>query len=195
LNSNITSFQIEPLHTGRVLRLMSGDGTNRLTRACMLALTKAIHQLAEEPRPLIIAGNSRFFSVGADLGEIASLSGAEAYAFSKMGQELMNGIESFPSPVFAAVEGYCMGGGLDLALACHTRIASPQAIFGHRGAALGLITGWGGTQRLPRLLGKSEALQLFVCAEKLPAARALEIGLIDRMVSDPLHFCISRLLR
>jgi len=74
-----------------------------------------------------------------------------------MGQGLMKLIEQFPAPVYAAIYGYCMGGGLDLALACHRRIASPHAVFGHRGAALGLITGWGGTQRLPRLIGKTRA--------------------------------------
>src|SRR5712691_11121148 len=79
-----------------------------------------------------------------------------------------------------------MGGGLDLALACHRRIAEPNAVFGHRGAALGLITGWGGTQRLPRLIGKGRALELFVAAERISAARALEIGLVDAIADDPL---------
>jgi enoyl-CoA hydratase/carnithine racemase len=91
----------------------------------------------------------------------------------------MQVIEEFPAPVYAAIEGYCMGGGVDLALACHHRIASPQAVFGHRGAALGLMTGWGGTQRLPRLIGKAHALQRFVAAEKLTAEQALQIGLIE----------------
>jgi enoyl-CoA hydratase/carnithine racemase len=76
----------------------------------------------------------------------------------------MTAIEGFPAPVYAAISGYCMGGGLDLALACHHRIASPHAVFGHRGAALGLITGWGGTQRLPGLIGKGRALHLLVAA-------------------------------
>jgi len=74
-----------------------------------------------------------------------------------MGQDLMAAIERFPAPLYAAISGYCMGGALDLALACHHRIASPHAVFGHRGAALGLITGWGGTQRLPRPVGKARA--------------------------------------
>ena len=78
-----------------------------------------------------------------------------------------------------------MGGGLDLALACHRRIASPQAVFGHRGAALGLITGWGGTQRLPRLIGKGRALEMFVAAEKVTSAQALRIGLVDAIDADP----------
>jgi enoyl-CoA hydratase/carnithine racemase len=113
------------------------------------------------------------------------LSGPEAREFAAMGQALMNSIASYPVPIVAAIEGHCMGGGFDLALACHRRIAAPHAIFGHRGAALGLMTGWGGTQRLPRLIGKSRALELFVAAEKISAVRALEIGLVDAIADDP----------
>src|ERR1700675_2030857 len=97
----------------------------------------------------------------------------------------MQAIDEFPAPVVAAIGGNCMGGGLDLALACHRRIAAPSAVFGHRGAALGLITGWGGTQRLPRLIGKGRALELFVAAEKVTAQRALEIGLINAIAGCP----------
>src|SRR5947207_4948106 len=105
----------------------------------------------------------------------------------------MNSIECFPAPVYAAISGYCMGGGLDLALACHRRIASPNAIFGHRGAALGLITGWGGTQRLPRLLGRATALQMFVAADKITARHALQIGLIKAIADDPMQYCVNEL--
>lgn len=189
---SVSFYQLEDIKNARVLRLQSTDGTNRLTRGCVLALTHALRELAALAQPLIITGNHKFFSAGADLGEIAALTGPEAYVFAKMGQELMNRIERFPAPVFAAIEGYCMGGGLDLALACHRRIASPHAIFGHRGAALGLVTGWGGTQRLPRLVGKGSALEMFVCAEKLHASHALRIGLVDLVVDDPVAFCMSR---
>lgn len=189
---SVAFFQLEDIKNARVLRIQSTDGTNRLTRACVLALADAVVELAAFPKPLIITGNHKFFSAGADLLEIAALTGPEAYVFAKMGQELMNHIERFPAPVYAAIEGYCMGGGLDLALACHRRIAGPQAIFGHRGAALGLVTGWGGTQRLPRLVGKGRALEMFVCAEKLHACDALRIGLVDHVVDDPVSFCMSR---
>jgi len=182
-------FRIEFNGPARILRLTSPDGTNRLTRACVLALTVAIDELKDELkkqlRPLIIAGNRQFFSVGADLNEIAALTGPEAYQFSAMGQTLMNAIASYPAPVIAAIEGHCMGGGLDLALACHRRIAAPHAVFGHRGAALGLMTGWGGTQRLPRLIGKSRALELFIAAEKISAVQALEIGMVEAIADDP----------
>ena len=188
-------FRIDPDGPARILRLASPDGTNRLTRACVLALTAALADLKDELkkhyRPLIVAGNRRFFSVGADLNEIAALTGTEAYRFSAMGQALMNALASYPAPVIAAIEGHCMGGGLDLALACHRRFAAPHAVFGHRGAALGLMTGWGGTQRLPRLIGKSRALELFVAAEKISAARALEIGMVDAIANDPVAEAMS----
>ncbi len=194
-------FRIESSGPARILRLTSPDGTNRLTRACVLALTAAIEELKYELRaelkkqPLIVAGNRQFFSVGADLNEIAALTltGPGAYEFSALGQTLMNSIASYPAPVVAAIEGHCMGGGLDLALACHRRIAAPHAVFGHRGAALGLMTGWGGTQRLPRLIGKSRALELFIAAEKISAARALEIGLVDAIADDPVAEALRQL--
>jgi enoyl-CoA hydratase/carnithine racemase len=186
-------FKLESAPPARLLRLTAPDGTNRLTRACVLALTTVLDDLRDHPTPLVIAGNPHFFSVGADLNEIAALTGPEAYNFSAMGQALMNSIANFPAPVIAAVEGHCMGGGLDLALACHRRIAAPHAVFGHRGAALGLMTGWGGTQRLPRLIGKGRALELFVAAEKVSGARALQIGLADALAGDPVADALRRL--
>jgi enoyl-CoA hydratase/carnithine racemase len=183
------------LHTGAaILRLVSDDDTNRLTRARVAALTATIEDLArKQPSRLVITGNAHFFSAGADLNEIAELYGAEAFRFAQMGQRLMNAVANFPAPTIAVVHGYCMGGGLDLALACRQRIAGPHAIFGHRGAALGLITGWGGTQRLPRLVGKARALQMFLAAEKLHAREALRCGLVDGVTDDPLTAAIQQL--
>jgi len=175
-----------------VLRLLSEDGTNRMTRARVDALTKALEELAgRRPARMVITGNTHFFSAGADLHEIAELRGAEAFRFAQMGQRLMNAVAGFPALTIAAVHGYCMGGGLDLALACDRRIAGPHAIFGHRGAALGLITGWGGTQRLPRLVGRARALQMFLAAEKLHAKEALHFGLVDAVADDPLAAALA----
>ena len=183
--------------SGRVtiLRLASPDGTNRLTQSLISGLTHTIHSLSEptQPNPLIITGNDKFFSAGADLEEIVALNAADALGFSLAGQELMNTIERLPAPTSAVISGYCMGGGLDLALACRHRIAAPSAIFGHRGAALGLITGWGGTQRLPRLIGKGRALQMFLAAEKIHAREALAIGLVDRISQDPLSAAVDQM--
>ena len=186
-------YAIESRDDAVVLRLISGDGTNRLTRDRVQALTAAVEELASHPPScLVLTGNAHFFSAGADLNEIAALTGPEAFRFAHMGQRLMNAVAQFPAPTIAAVHGYCMGGGLDLALACDRRIAGPHALFGHRGAALGLITGWGGTQRLPRLIGKARALQMFLAAEKVHASRALEIGLVDTIADDPLAAASER---
>ncbi len=185
-------FEIEQHEAVRILRLRSKDETNRLSRACVGALTSTIEWLAESPEPLIITGNHKFFSAGADLNEIVAL-GSDVFEFARMGQRLMRLIDEFPAPVCAAIYGYCMGGGLDLVLACDFRIAHPHAVFGHRGAALGLITGWGGTQRLPRLVGKAKALEMFVAAEKLGAARASQIGLVDEISENPVEAALHRM--
>lgn len=180
-------FVTEQIETALLLRLGSPDNTNRLTRTSLGAITNFVRHSSSQPRPssLVITGNQTFFSAGADLREISELNSTAALEFSRMGQELMQALHEFPAPVYAAISGYCMGGGLDLALACHYRIASPRAVFGHRGAALGLITGWGGTQRLPRLIGKALALQMLVAAEKIAAPQALNIGLVDAIADDP----------
>ena len=188
-----TFFQLEERKNARIVRLQSHDGTNRLTLSLVLSLTDAIRELSREPRPLILAGNDRFFSAGAELEEISALDGPAAYEFSKIGQKLMRDLEEFPAPVYVAISGYCMGGGLDLALACHHRIASPGAVFGHRGSALGLITGWGGTQRLPRLIGKGRALQMFVAAEQIGPEEALRIRLVDALALDPVAEAVRRI--
>jgi len=188
-----TFFQLEATGETNVLRLVSEDGTNRLSRSCVRALTDALRELAREARPIVITGNHKFFSAGAELVEINALNGPDAYEFSRQGQQLMKAVERFPGPMYAAVNGYCMGGGLDLALACHGRVASPHAVFGHRGAALGLITGWGGTQRLPQLVGKAKALEMFVAAEKIHAREALRIGLIDAIAEDPVAEAVRRI--
>ena len=184
-------FTLEDASAYTILRLTSEDGTNRLTRARVLALTDAIAALPG--KPLIIAGNTHFFSAGADLNEIAQLTEPDAFHFARMGQRLMHLIDDFPALVIAAIDGYCMGGGLDLALACDLRIASPHAVFGHRGAALGIMTGWGGTQRLPRLIGKAQAMQTFAAAEKIKAEQALELGLVDQVAEDPLARAVQLL--
>jgi enoyl-CoA hydratase/carnithine racemase len=178
-----------------VLTVVSADGMNRLTRRKVNALRDEIEGFCcptTPALPLVITGDP-IFSAGADLNEVSHLRGPDASAFATMGQELMNAVANYPAPVYAAIQGYCLGGGLDLALACHYRIASPRAMFGHRGAALGLITGWGGTQRLPRLIGKGRALEIFVSAEKIAAPQALKIGLLDAIADDPVAEAMRRI--
>src|SRR5581483_4223827 len=119
----MTRFTLERQATHTVLRLESEDGTNRLTARVIRELRDFFAEPAPNPLPLIIAGNGRFFSAGADLNEIAALTGPAALEFARMGHALMNTIDNFPALVIAAIDGYCMGGGLDLALACDLRIA------------------------------------------------------------------------
>lgn len=185
--SDLVHVELNDSHS--LVCLIGEDDTNRLTRARVEALTSVVESL--ENRPIILTGNHRYFSAGADLNEIAALTGPTAFEFARMGQRLMRAVANHSAPVVAAISGYCMGGGLDLALACRHRIAAPNAIFGHRGAALGIITGWGGTQRLPRLVGKSRALQMFLAAEKIHAKEALRIGLIDAIADDPISSAIA----
>jgi enoyl-CoA hydratase/carnithine racemase len=134
---------------------------------------------------VVIAANSHSFATGASLEEVASVEGVTARDFAQAGQLLFNEIANFPLPIVAAIRGYCLGGGLDLALACHARVATYDASFGHPGASLGLITGWGGTQRLTRLIGKAAATQLLLTAERLPASQALTLGLVDELAPSP----------
>jgi enoyl-CoA hydratase len=177
------------------LTLTSTDGANKLGREVIQELLGCVTGLRAragegEIQRLVIRGDEKFFSVGADLNQIAQLTGPNAFEFSRLGQKLMLSIDQFPVPVIAAIRGYCMGGAMDLVLACHHRIASPDAVFGHRGASLGLITGWGGTQRLPRLIGAARALQMFLLAEMVNADEAKRIGLVDEIAEDPIAAAI-----
>jgi enoyl-CoA hydratase/carnithine racemase len=145
---------------------------------------------------VVIAANSRSFVTGASLEEVASVEGVIAREFARAGQLLFNNIANFPLPVAAAIRGYCLGGGLDLALACHARVATYDACFGHPGASLGLITGWGGIKRLTRLIGRAAATQLLLTAERVPASQALTLGLVDELVpsSDLVEAAVRRAL-
>src|SRR5947209_5367288 len=175
--------------------MTSSDGMNRLPLATFLGLGKILERLAARPKPLplILTGNEQFFSTGADLTEIRQLWGNDAIQFSRRGQQVTDALAGFPALTIAAIRGYCMGGSMDTAMACALRIASPDAVFGHRGAALGILTGWGGTQRLPRLVGRARALQMFLAGEVVPAAEALRIGLVNQLADDPLEAAIAKI--
>jgi enoyl-CoA hydratase len=191
-------FELHRQDHSAILQLISPDTTNRLSLSVIAALEGIVQQLRDEAESsrigsLIITGNEKFFSAGADLNEISLLSAPQALKFSRIGQKLTDTVDRFPVPVIAAIRGYCMGGGMDLALACDYRIAAPHAVFGHRGASLGLITGWGGTQRLPRLVGRPRALQMFLLAEMVKADEALRIGLVDEISRNPVGSAINLL--
>jgi enoyl-CoA hydratase len=138
----------------------------------------------EDIRAVIFTGSVDVFASGANIRELGALTPESARGFAARGQRLFRQIEDSRALTVAAVNGFCMGGGLDLALSCRLRVAAPSATFAHPGARLGVITGWGGTQRLPRLVGAARALELFATARRVTAAEALDIGLVQRL-SDP----------
>jgi enoyl-CoA hydratase len=133
---------------------------------------------------VVLMSGDHSFALGADIRELSAVSGAAARDFARLGQALCNQIADCSLPIVAAIRGYCLGGGLDLALACHVRVASLDSSFGHPGGSLGLVTGWGGTQRLPRLIGKGAALQMLLTGERVPATQALTMGLVDELVAS-----------
>jgi len=169
-----------------VIAFARGAGYPRLTRALLAELGELLAAVRREGlfRGVVLASNEESFATGADLDEIVMLEGVAAREFARQGQSLLDRIERYPLPVVAAIRGYCLGGGLDLALACHGRVATYDASFGHPGASLGLLTGWGGTQRLPRLIGKAQALEILLTGERIPATQALTLGLVDELVSS-----------
>jgi len=140
---------------------------------------------------LIFTGRDNAFLSGANIRELTQLDQDSALFFSERGQRLFQRIASSQQRTVAAINGYCMGGGLDFALACDLRIATPTAEFAHPGAQLGIITGWGGTQRLPRLIGKSQAIEFFITAPRLSAAEALELGLLHALDPSPLRYALD----
>ena len=187
-----TWFFVEQLDRYSIIQITSTDGINRLALEAVARLGTLLSELACDEQPLIITGNEKFFSVGADLNEMAAHDSVSGYRFSRLGQAVMDQLDHFPALTIAAINGNCFGGAIDMALACDLRICAPNAIFGHRGAALGLITGWGGTQRLPRLIGKARALQMFCAAEKLDAKEALRIGLVNEVADDPVATAMTK---
>lgn len=169
-----------------VLAFPPTAGYPRLTAAVLGEIDALLEEIQSAGlfRGVVIAASAKSFATGAEIEEVIAAEGISAREFAERGQSTCRHIAGFPLPVVAAIRGYCLGGGLDLVLACHGRVASYDASFGHPGAALGLVTGWGGTQRLPRLLGKSSALQLLLTADRIPATQALSMGLVDELASS-----------
>ncbi len=131
---------------------------------------------------IILTGAGRAFVAGADIAELEAHGGISAKALAERGQEVFRRFETSPKPTIAAVNGFALGGGCELAMSCHIRIASDTAKFGQPEVKLGLLPGYGGTQRLPRLVGKGRALQLLLTGEMIDAAEAYRIGLVNRVV-------------
>jgi enoyl-CoA hydratase/carnithine racemase len=169
-----------------ILRFNRPAKRNPLSRLTLEELGSALSALLprDDVEAIIFTGTDGVFASGADIRELARLDSVTALEFSRFGQTLFQSIADARQVTIAAINGYCMGGALDLTLACDIRIASQAAVFSHPGGKLGIITGWGGTQRLPRLIGRARALELFATAGKYSSEAALEMGLISR-VADP----------
>jgi len=133
-------------------------------------------------RGVILTGAGKAFIAGADISELAETTAVEAQKKSRFGQSVLDLIENLGKPVIAAVNGFALGGGCETAMACTLRIASEKAKFGQPEVALGLLPGGGGTQRLPRLVGKGRALQLILSGETISAQEAYRIGLVNEVV-------------
>ena len=162
------------------------DKLNALDRQTLNELTLAFAQAAQDDavRAVVLAGaGEKAFVAGADISEMSGCTSVQAQAFSRAGQRLMSSIERLGKPVIARVQGFALGGGMELAMACHLRVASEKAKFGQPEINLGLIPGFGGTQRLLRLAGRSAALELCLTGTPVNAQRAYELGIVNRVVA------------
>ena len=161
------------------------DQYNALNLEVLKELNLKLDWILEETniRAVIITGvGDKAFIAGADIKAMNKMNEKEAELFSKYGQELTMKMESFKLPIIAAVNGFALGGGCEFAMACHIRYASENAVFGQPEVGLGLIAGFGGTQRLPRLVGKGMAFELLLSGRNINADEALKIGLVNKVV-------------
>jgi enoyl-CoA hydratase len=169
-----------------VLSLNRPEVHNALNRETLQELQAAFGRFREDDavHGIILAGEGKNFCAGADIAVMRDMSALEAASFSEAGQKVMTAIETVGKPVIAAVQGVALGGGLELALACDFIVASESAQFAAPEVRLGIIPGFGGTQRLPRLVGKSKAKEMIFTGDRVGAEEALAIGLVNRLFSD-----------
>ncbi len=160
------------------------DKLNALNDQLITELGQAVDEALgrDDVAGVILTGTGRAFVAGADIGEVGGSTPAQARALARKGQEVFRKFETSPKPTAAAVNGFALGGGCELAMCCHVRVASEAAKFGQPEVKLGLIPGYGGTQRLPRLVGKGRALQLLLTGEMVDAQEAYRIGLANLVV-------------
>ena len=175
------------------------DKLNALNDQVVSDLHQAAMALQQAPdvRGVILTGaGPKAFIAGADIADLARQGVLQGRQRSLTGQAMLRAFEAMGKPVLAAVNGYCLGGGCELAMACHVRIASENAKFGQPEVKLGITPGYGGTQRLPRIVGRGNALHLLLTGEQIGAAEALRIGLVSKVVpADQLLGEADRLMR
>lgn len=176
------------------LTVQRPEKLNALDAETLRELDAAFAEAAADPavRGIILTGaGEKAFVAGADVAELAALSPAQAEAAVRRGQDVLRRLETMGKPSIAAVNGFALGGGLELALACTLRVASPNAKLGLPEAKLGLIPGYGGTQRLPRLVGRARSLEMLLTGDLVSAEQALAMGLVNHVVEQGslLAFC------
>lgn len=179
------NLKIETTDGIAVVTVNRPDKLNALNARTIEELDQAFAALGGDPgvKGVILTGaGEKAFVAGADIAELAAAGPVEAREVGRKGQAVFSRIEALPKPVVAAVNGFALGGGCELALACHVRLASENARLGTPEVKLGLMCGYGGTQRLPRLVGRGRALELLLTGEMIDAAEALRIGLVNRVV-------------
>lgn len=183
---------LEKFDSIAVVRFNNPREKNPLSVAVLQNLETVLTDLIPKSRAIIFTGDDEIFASGANLREIAALkTEMEIRKFGLHGQNLMRKIADAKCLTIAAINGFCMGGAFDLALACRIRIAAPNAVFAHPGANLGIMTAWGGTQRLPQLVGEAAALEMFLTAKRVGAVEALKIGLIDEIAERTLEKAVE----
>lgn len=170
-----------------ILTISRPDALNALNSGTLRELTQEMQEIYqnENIRGVVVTGDGKkSFVAGADIKELSSLTKEEALELSSKGQELFKLIEDCPKPIIAAINGFALGGGCELAMACHIRIAVEGAKLGQPEINLGIIPGYGGTQRLSQLVGRGKALELLLSGEMITAREALTLGLVNHVVSD-----------
>ena len=178
-----------------LLTINRPEALNAMNAGMLEELSEAAERVEndDEVRVLVITGTGRAFIAGADIAYMRGLTPQQAKAWSELGQKTVGKLENMKKPVIAAVNGYALGGGTELALACDIRVASDKAVFGQPEVKLGMIAGFGGTQRLPRLVGPGLAKEMLFTGDHYDAEAALRMGLVNRVVpaDELLDFCLD----
>jgi enoyl-CoA hydratase len=185
INANSSPVSIADRGAIRVITVNRPDKLNALNAATLDALHTAFDAAADDPsvRVIVLTGaGSKAFVAGADIAEMSSLTPVQGRDFSLRGTRMMRRVERMPKPVIAMINGFALGGGLELAMCCHLRIASDAAKVGQPEINLGLIPGFGGTQRLLRLAGRAATFELCLTGAPIYATRALQLDIVNRVV-------------
>jgi len=176
---------LEKKDKAAIIRLNRPEALNSLNEQVLKDLDHAVDEAEadREVRVIVITGEGKAFAAGADIAAMSTMNEAEAMAFGQLGQQVFRKIEMLDKPVIAAVNGYALGGGCELAMACDIRLASEKARFGQPEVKLGITPGYSGTQRLPRIVGKAKAMELILTGDQIKAAKAKEIGLVSKVTA------------